>query len=186
MEAPTTNTQYACIVDREAFALAAVISSHLFIPATYLPVFMMRRVSTPRTDDPAFMSEGYWAYAIAEWDGVLICNALARMGWPNYLIIAGLNEPQKSYLDLSSGSKIIEIQDAAEIDAKLSPLRIQKRGMLRCKTSDLLNGLFVAQTVQKTLAWISTGDNSPKWKAGFPDFCTSSNAMITHSTTVPG
>ena len=151
VEAPTINAQYACIVDRDAFALAAVISSHLFMPATYLPVFMMRRVLIPRNDNPAFMSESYLAYAIAEWDGVLICNALARMGWPNYLIIAGLNEAQKSYLDLSGGSKIIEIQDATEIEAKLSPLGIQKRGLLRCKSSDLLNGLFVAQTVQKTL-----------------------------------
>jgi len=151
VQAPTINTQYACIVDIEAFALAAVISSHLFLPATYLPVLMMRRVSIPRTDDPASMSESYWAYAMAGWDGVLICNALARMGWPDYLIIAGLNEAQKSYLDLSGRSKIIEIHDVAEIEVKLSPLGIQKRGMLRCKTSDLLNGLFVAQTVQKKL-----------------------------------
>lgn len=151
VEAPTINAQYACIIDREAFALAAVISSHLFVPATYLPVFLMRRVSIPRTDDPAFMSESYLAYAMGEEDGVLICNALARMGWPNYLIIAGLNAAQKSYLDLRGKSKIIEIQDAAEIEAKLLPLGIRKKGMLRCKTSDLLNGLFVAQTVQKKL-----------------------------------
>lgn len=151
MEAPTINAQYACIVDIDALALAAVISSHLFIPATYLPVFMMRRVSVPRTDDPAYMSESYWAYARAGWDGVLICNALARIGWPDNLILAGLNEAQKSYLDLSVGSKIIEIHDPAEVEAKLSPLGIRKRGILRCKSSDLLNGLCVAQTVQKKL-----------------------------------
>ena len=121
------------------------------MPATYLPVFLMRRVSIPRNDDPAFMSESYWAYAIAEADAVPICNALARMGWPNYLILAGLNEAQKSYLDLTGGSKIIEIHDPTDVETKLIPLGIQKRGMLRCKTSDLLNGLFVAQRVQKKL-----------------------------------
>lgn len=112
---------------------------------------MMRRASTPANGDPAFMSEGYFAYATAGWDGVLIRNALARMGWPNYLIVAGLNEAQLSYLELSRQSKIIEIQNVADIEAKLSPLGIQKRGALRCKSSDLLNGLFVAQRVQKKL-----------------------------------
>lgn len=111
----------------------------------------MRRVLIPRADDPFFMSESYLAYAIAEPDGVVICNALARMGWPNCLVIAGLNEAQKSYLDLSGESKIIEIQDVAEVEAKLSPLGIPKKGILRCKSSDLPNGLFVAQRLQKTL-----------------------------------
>jgi len=151
VEAPTINTRCACIVDSDAFALAAVVSSHLSMPATYLPVFLMRRVLVPRTDNPTFMTESYLAYAMGEEDGTLICNALARMGWPDYLILAGLNEAQKSYLDMRGGSKIIEIRDVADIEPKLSPLRIPKTGTLKCKTSDLLNGLFVAQKLQKKL-----------------------------------
>lgn len=151
MKVPTINTRYACIVDRDARALAAVISSYLFVPESYLPVFLLRRVEVPRADDPAFMTESYLAYAMADEDSTLIGNALARMGESDYVILAGLSTAQKSYLVLRSRSKIIEIADVPDIEPSLSPLGIPTRGELRCRTSDLLNGLFVAQKQQKRL-----------------------------------
>lgn len=151
MNVPTINTQYACIVDREAISLAALISSYLFVPGSYLPVLLLRRVKLPRAEDAAFMSESYLANAMGDEDGTLVSNALARMRETKYIILAGLSEAQKSYLHLPNRSKIIDIADVPDIEPSLSHLRIPTKGELRCRTSDLLNGLFIAQKQQKRL-----------------------------------
>jgi len=150
-KAPRVNNRFACIVDRDAVALAAVISSYLFKPGSYLPLFLFPRVEVPKADDAAFMTESYVANLMADQDGILIGNALARIGRSEYVILAGLTEAQKSYLVLPKRSKLIEIVDLSDIPPNLSPLTLPTRGELRCRTSDLLNGLFVAQKRQKRL-----------------------------------
>ncbi len=90
------------------------------------------------------------SYLVAEHDSVLISNVLARMGTPEYLILGGLNDAQKSYLALPGQSQIIEIAEIAEIKMKLSGMT-QSRGELRCRTSDVLSGLFAAQKLRKSL-----------------------------------
>jgi hypothetical protein len=98
-EPPELNHRYACIVDRDAIPLAALISSYLFVPGTYLPLFLLRRVHVTQThEEIGFLSEAYVAELMAGQDSVFIGNALGRMGAPQYLILAGLNEAQKSYL----------------------------------------------------------------------------------------
>jgi hypothetical protein len=47
-------------------------------------------VKSAKVDDPAFMSDGYMSYVTAEHDSVLITNALARMGVPEYVILVEL------------------------------------------------------------------------------------------------
>ena len=98
-EPPELNHRYACIVDRDATTLAALISSYLFLPGTYLPLFLLRRVHVAQTgEEMGFMSEAYIAELMAGQDSVFIGNALRRIGAPQYLILAGLNEAQKTYL----------------------------------------------------------------------------------------
>jgi hypothetical protein len=120
---PKLNHQYACIIDRDAVPLAALISSCLFAPGTYLPIFLLRRVHVAQADEEiGFLSEAYVAELMAGQDSVFIGNALRRMGAPKYLILAGLNEAQKSYLLLPKGSTVIEIADVSEVESKLLPL----------------------------------------------------------------
>ena len=73
-EAPKLS-QYACVVDRSAVDLTAVLSSYLFASESYLPVFLFPKIDVPRADDPAFMSEDYVAMLMAKqipsaWVGV--------------------------------------------------------------------------------------------------------------------
>ena len=150
-EPPKLNHQYACVADRDAISLSAVISSYLFVPGTYLPLFLLRRVHVAHTEEEVgFLSEGYVAELMAGQDSVFISNALGRMGAPKYLILAGLNEAQKSYLLLPKGSTVIEIADVSEVESKLLPLT-EVREELRCKAEDILSGLVVAQIRQKRL-----------------------------------
>ena len=83
--------------------------------------------------------------------GILINNAWARMGGSEYAILAGLSEEQKSFLDLPVGTKVIEISALADIEPKLAPFLVFSRAELRCKTSDLLEGLCLAHKEGKRL-----------------------------------
>lgn len=155
---PKINSRVICIVDRQAKELAAVISSYLFQPGCYTPFFLFGRAAVSRTEDAPFMSEGYVAYLMVDHTSVLIHNAVARMGGSEYVILAGLNEQQKTYLDFSDTQKIIEIAEVSEIDSKLTPLLPPKKGRLRCRKADILSGLCLAQQQDRTLVIDDTAD----------------------------
>jgi len=151
LQPPKLDHRYVCIVDRDATSLAALISSYLFVPGAYLPLFFLRGVQVAQTDEElGFMTEAYVAELMAGQDSVFISNALGRMGAPKYLILAGLNEAQKSYLNLPKGSTVIEIGDVSEVESKLLPLT-DLREELKCKAEDILRGLVVAQRRRKRL-----------------------------------
>ncbi|HVS73832.1 MAG TPA: hypothetical protein VHE23_00285 [Candidatus Acidoferrales bacterium] len=150
-KAPRINNRCACIVDRDALALAAVISSYLFEPASYLPLFLFPRVEVSKTDEAKLLSEGYVANLMGDQAGGFIGNALARIRECEFLILAGLNEHQKSFLILPAGLKTIEIRTLSDIHLKLSPLGLPAKGELSCKTSDVLQGLYIAQKREKRL-----------------------------------
>jgi hypothetical protein len=151
LQPPKLNHRYACISDRDSVALAAVISSYLFVPETYLPLFLLRRVHVAHTDQEVdFLSDAYVAGLMAGEDSVFISNALARIGPLDYVILAGLNEAQKSYLHLPAGSTVIEISDLSEVESKLPPIT-GVRAPLRCKPDELLSGLVVAQRRRRRL-----------------------------------
>jgi hypothetical protein len=149
--APNLDNRYVCIVDRQAVALAAVISSYLFIPGSYLPIFLFPKVHRRKAVGAAFMSEDYAAELIASPASILINNALARMGGYEYLILAGLSEAQKSFLILPEQSHIIEIADISGVFAGLSDILPTEKKELRCRTSEILLGLFVAERKQRKL-----------------------------------
>ena len=148
---PAIKDRIVCIVDRDAKELAAVISSYLFEANTYIPLFLFGGAKAPRTEDAAFMSEGYVAYLMVEHTSVMIHNALARMGGCEYVVLAGLTEAQKTYLHFAKSQKTIEITNISEIASKLGSLVPPKEGELRCKSADILGGLYLAQKERKNL-----------------------------------
>src|SRR5215472_5494879 len=129
---PAINSRIACIVDREAKDLAAVISSYLFEVDTYIPLFIFGKAVAPRVEDPAFMSDNYVAYVMLDHASVLVHNAIVRMRDCEYIILAGLSASQKTFLDVSGLQKVVEIATVAEVDEKLKPLVSAKHGTLRC------------------------------------------------------
>src|SRR5258708_2012433 len=150
-EPPKLNHRYACIVDRDATTLAALISSYLFLPGSYLPLFLLRRVHVAQTgEEMGFMSEAYIAELMAGQDSVFIGTALRRIGAHQSLTLAGLNEAQKTYLRVPKASTVIEIADASEVEPKLLPLT-DIREELKCKAENILSGLVVAQRRRKRL-----------------------------------
>jgi hypothetical protein len=150
-EAPRINNRVACVVDRESVVLAAVISSYLFKPGSYLPLFLFPQVEVSKADDPTLMSQGYVANLFGDQAGVFIHNALARIEGCEYVILAGLTEHQKSFIVLPEGLKPIEIIKTSDIHASLLPFGLPRNGDLRCRASDVLSGLYIAQKREKRL-----------------------------------
>jgi hypothetical protein len=149
---PALIDRYLCVVNRDALALAAVISSWLFEKGSYLPLFMFPPVTAGRMNGDDVMGETYLSNLLGNETGVFINNAWARIGGSEYLILAALSRDQKSYLTIPRGTKVIEIDDPSELPTRLAPLMLPERAEMRCKTLDILEGLFVAQSEGKRLA----------------------------------
>jgi hypothetical protein len=148
---PAIDNRYICIADRKSTTLTAVICSYLFNKSSYLPLFLFPTVENSKLDDVSYTSDHWFANLLGQEAGILINNAWARMGGSQYAVLAGLNEHQRSYLSLPSGVTVIDVKDLSDIDRKLSPITLPSQGELRCRTQDILRGLFVAQEQGKRL-----------------------------------
>jgi hypothetical protein len=142
--------RYLCIVDRDAFVLAAVVSSYLFDKESYIPLFMFPPVTAPRTDGDN-RGDNYLSNCLGNDTSVLINNAWARMGGSEFLILAGLSQNQKSYLSIPKGTRIVDVTEPNDVPEKFAELDLPQRGEIRCRASEILRGLFVAQSEGKKL-----------------------------------
>jgi hypothetical protein len=154
---PQINNRYVCIVDRESVNLAALISSYLARPASYLPLFLFPTVKSSHTDVDSKFNDQYLSNIMGRTASILINNAWARMGACEYVILAGLNDHQKSYLQLPRGVTIIEIATVSDIPAILTSFS-HSQEELRCKSSDILRGLAVALKDGKRLVIDETAE----------------------------
>lgn len=148
---PKIDNRAVCIVGNDNFTLAACISSYFFLPNTYFPVFIFPEVGAKSTDIQSFENDNYISKVIGSKAAVQINNAISRMHGCGYIILAGMNEMQKSYLNLPPYMKIIEIYSLEEIDSKLGVLNISFSGIFRCKPKDVLKAIVVAKRSRKKL-----------------------------------
>ena len=168
---PAIDDRFLCIVDIDAVALAAVISSYLFNPGCYLPLFMFPPVTDPKTCGDDLPSYVYLSNSMGGDASTLINNAWARMRGSEYLILAGLNANQQSYLSIPKGARVIDIAGLSDVRRTLSALALRTQEELRCRISDVLKGLFIAQREGKRLV-IDEGANA------LPEVPQTSNGLV--------
>lgn len=123
--------------------LAALISSYLYQPVTYLPLFLFPVLKAPAGNEAGRFTNQYLSTLLGSNASILINNSWARIGPREYLILAGLNDHQKRFLHVPDGVKTIEIQTMEEVADKLVPFAHGKNE-LRCKQSDILEALVCA------------------------------------------
>jgi hypothetical protein len=150
-KAPALDNRCICIVDQDSRLLAAVVSSYLSKPQSYLPFFLFPRVTSPYKGDNYSKSVEFAFNSRAYSDRILINNAWARMGGSEFVVLVGLTDEQKSYLLVPQGTKIIAVSEPSEAHAKLAPLGVPTGGELRCSPSNILIGLSTAQKNSKFL-----------------------------------
>jgi hypothetical protein len=143
--APIFNKQFACIVDFERLEMAAIISSYLSEPGTYLPIFEFPGVGEGKQHREGEFSDGHDpGRQRAEQFAVLVNNALVRLQGCNYIVLAGLSEEQKSYLYFLHYYTVITIDDTANISFLLSPFRANIGDVLFCRSDQVLLGLYLS------------------------------------------
>jgi hypothetical protein len=145
-EIPLINNQFVCIIDRNRPDLAAIIASYLFRKGCYLPIFEFLSVTAANENlDEDVIDENSITRDRATKFATFTNNVLARMGSCEYLILAGLSDEQKSYLDFINLTTAIQIDEISEIDFLLSPFLLEEKQIIKCRSSELLEGLFLSQ-----------------------------------------
>ncbi|MEO8852965.1 MAG: hypothetical protein ABI359_04250 [Ginsengibacter sp.] len=146
MEIPFVNNRFACIVDYANINIAAIISSYLSKENCYIPIFEFPGVSVenykPYQED--ILDGNSLSRTAANRSSIIISNALSRIGGCENLILAGLSQNQKSFLDFLNHFNVIEIDAPKDIDFYLSPFFEERQSKIVCKSSQVLIGLFLA------------------------------------------
>ncbi|MCC9168656.1 CHAT domain-containing protein [Pontibacter harenae] len=139
---PNLNTKFFCIVDRKKKDLAAIISSYINEVDKYSSFFEFPTVYVASSEiDKDKLEVNVITRTRAKEFAVRINNALSALGGCEYVILAGLDENQKSYLHLPDDINIIEIEDIGQVDFLLDHF-VQKDGYLDVKKDDILPGLY--------------------------------------------
>lgn len=145
MNIPDFNKNYICIVDRKHVELAAVISSYLHQGETFLSVF---EVPSTTIEKPKEFTEAIDEHSLSKSRGeelsIQIHNAIKKIGGCEYLIVAGLDEKQKSYFDYLEDYNTIEIESVDEVEAYLGGIAYDKEGFLDVRPDESVLGLLIA------------------------------------------
>jgi hypothetical protein len=97
------------------------------------------------------MSESYVAKMMGDHASHFIGNLIARIGECECVILAGLSDHQKTYLRLPHKLKTVEIARMSYVQTQLLPHVLPGKGEVRCKASEIMSGLFIAQKREKRL-----------------------------------
>jgi hypothetical protein len=141
---PSLSPKFVCIVDHKRQDLAAIISSYITTRDQYPLLFEFPTVSSPHYERKnEEIDENMLSVIRAGEFRTLVNNVLVRISPVENLIIAGLSDDQKSYLDFLKHYNVIEINNLEEIDFLLSPFD-EGKGKIECNPDNFLNGLNAA------------------------------------------
>jgi hypothetical protein len=96
---------------------------------------------------------------------IRIRNAVAKLGGCEYVLLAGLSKAQRSYFDTFGHAEFVEIASLAEAPAILESLGLTKPNELRCRFSEVLLGLHLAQRSDSRLVFDNDAPDLPSSEA---------------------
>ena len=147
---PHIETRCVCIATHGQTALAAVVSSHFSQAGVYFPVFEFPSVDVPYSPSSDFGKDGYLGRILGDRAAHEINNSLAGLQ-PDYILLVGMTESQKSHLRaLLPVPKLIEVNSLDDVQTRL-PFSLPMTDPVRCKASQLNEGLLLAKFSRKPL-----------------------------------
>lgn len=147
---PRVENRWVCISTNGQVAFAAVASSYIQEAGVYFPVFEFPRIDVPYSPSSDFEKDGYLGRILGDRAAHEINNCLARIQ-PDTILLLGMSETEKSYLRvLLPPKKLIEIDTLEELPARISFAR-PAGDPVRCKSSQLMEGLLLAKFSQRPL-----------------------------------
>ncbi|NLR69229.1 CHAT domain-containing protein [Chitinophaga varians] len=145
---PKLKNTYICIADRHAPELTAMVSSYLAEEGYYLPLFEIQGVTAPYSKP---IAQPHDKDSFSQLRAIETCrliqNAIVRMQGCENIILIGLSDDQKSYLQLPEQLNIISVDNAEDVHAYLSPFFDQTKPTFSCRPEEALIGL--QQAVQQ-------------------------------------
>ncbi|GFD83883.1 hypothetical protein KUL118_67450 [Tenacibaculum sp. KUL118] len=154
---PQIDNEFICIVNRNDNVLAALIASYIFKLNKYNLIFEFPSVTAEYRDFIGdVIDEHHITRVRANEFNIKVNNAINQVHGCKYLIIAGLNEEQKSYLTFLEDYNVIEIQDYYDVEVYLSAFNL-KSDIIICREEEVLNGLYIAA---KSDAILKIDDNA--------------------------
>lgn len=142
--APELRNDFGFIVNAKRQDLIAVALSYLYEAGRYLPIFSFRDVEVSQdtqVDAPdVYMIQRRRAHEF----GVFSNNALVEMGGCGTLILLGLTDEQKSYLNYLHHYNVFDIVDMTNIENYLSGFATQKHAPIECDLEQIGEGLITA------------------------------------------
>ncbi|KGO93183.1 hypothetical protein [Flavobacterium subsaxonicum] len=138
------NKKFFCIIDRDNIDLGAVISSYVCKRQEFTPIFEFSNVTdADHQNSEQDIDEHSFSRNRSRQFNIQIKNALQRTGEIQYLILGGLSDEQKSYLNFVNNYNVLEINSCYEAMAILGPIT-EKYNTLSCPPHAVLTGLHVA------------------------------------------
>jgi CHAT domain-containing protein len=147
---PHIETRCVCIATRGQATLAAVVSSHCSEAGVYFPVFEFPSIDVPYSPSSDFGKDGYFGRILGDRAAHEINNSSARLQ-PDSILLVGMTENQKSHLRaLLPAHKLIEINSLDDVPTRL-PFSLPMTDPMRCRASQLNEGLLLAKFSRKPL-----------------------------------
>jgi hypothetical protein len=144
VKVPSIYNKYFCIVDHRRPDLAALILSYLAVPGSYIPTFEFPTATTYNPEEHVTEFEEHMISVPRSREfNIRVHNAIKGARGCEYLILAGLSDEQKSYLDFLNEYDVIFIDNESDVSRLLGSLT-NKIKKLCVKQNDIFNGLVRA------------------------------------------
>lgn len=141
---PVFDNKLFCIVDKNCFKLASIISSYTYNKEYYTPFFGCNNAIIRNEDEcEEGFNDSFFSDNILKELDINLSNALNMIGSCEYLILGGLNDKQKSYLTFLDRYNVIDIQCEKDAHIFLGSI-VSKEGSFKCNEKSILYGLYQA------------------------------------------
>lgn len=140
---PNLDSKFCCVVNYKEYILGALVSSYIY-SGRYTPFFEFSEVSTEQDlIDSNFIDEHQISRSRSRIFNIRVNNCISRMRECETIILIGLSEEQKSYLNFPQNISVIEINDEQDVENYLLGFAVEKE-KLKCTTEKILESLYYA------------------------------------------
>lgn len=155
-DVPVIDETIVCIVDRENIALAAIVSSYFSDERTYFPLFTFPGVTEGRGPGGDRMDDDYFPQMVGRQAAIELQNVVAHFRGFQTLVLAGLSDAQRSYIDVEKFgcARVLSIAQPEDVDPIMRSIGVEKADTVRCRLDEALHGLFIAKRLSCRL-WIA-------------------------------
>lgn len=147
---PELNKDFICLVNRDSVVLTALVSSYLNTAGRYLPVFEIGKTLCKKEDFPGGVHKYSISHRRAEEFNVRTQNASKFLNPDLTVVLVGLDDNLKSYLDWIDEFNLIYIEDQIDVENYLGYL-LKDREVLSIRSPEIVLGSYQASIENKVL-----------------------------------